>query len=165
LVEQIGYFKATVTSPQATLTKATIATVSVVNTADSSESYLLYSNGILPQFANSAKFALGDFGPDFAEFSFTLNSTVFNNATDTDVTKNFKVQVRVDVEYAGVPGAKRVMLQQNLNTRQMSFATNFQMTPAGIVTGSAGTSGASSMMVNFTTLLFTILSCLAVWKF
>jgi len=164
LVEQIGYFKATVTSPQATLTQSTIASVSLVNANDSTETYLIYNNGIVPQFADSCKFALDAFGPDFAEFYFTLNSTVFNNATNSDVTKNFYVQVRVNVEYSGVSGTKRVMLQQNLNNRQMSFSTNFQVTPNAIVTGSAGTSASASIM-NFTTLLFTILSCLAVWKF
>jgi hypothetical protein len=164
LVEQIGYFKATVVSPQATLTQSTISTVSVVNVDDSTESYLIYNNGIVPQFADSCKFTLDTAGPDFAEFYFTLNSTVFNNATNSDVTKNFKVQVRVNVEYAGVPGSKRVILQQSLNTRQMSFNTNFQMAPNSLVSNPSNTSGSSSLFVNFA-LMFTILFSLALWKF
>jgi hypothetical protein len=146
LVDQVSYFKAVVTSPQATLTKSTIRSVSVVNANNSAETYLVYSDGQPnPIFANTAHFSLDNAGSDFAEFYFTLNASMFNNATNSDVTKSYTVVARVDVEFKGVPGVKRVVMESNLNNRQVALGAQFQLSNQAANFGTPDTSSASSL--------------------
>jgi len=127
LVDQVSYFMAQVSSSQATLTNATIASVSVVNSQNSNEVYLLYADGLVNSlYAGSCKFSLDTFGSDFAAFFFTANASIFNNATNTDVTKTYSVKAQVNVQYAGVPGTKRIVLQGSLGNRQITASSTVQ---------------------------------------
>jgi len=145
LVDQVSYYQAAVTSTQATLTSSTIQTVSVVNTVDNTESYLIYNNGVVnPVYTNAVHFSIDTATATTANFFFTLNSTLFNNVTGADATKNFNVQARVDVTFTGVPGTKRVILDGALSSRQVSVSSAFQVSNLQAATSS---SSSSSMIV------------------
>jgi hypothetical protein len=131
IVDEVTYFEAQISSPQATLTQAKVTTVSIVNNDNANETYLLYSSGELNSaYADSAKFVANTPGTTSSTFYFTLNSSVFLSATSTDTTKSFKVVARVDVQYEGVPGVKRIILDGNLGQQQVAVASNFQLQPS-----------------------------------
>jgi hypothetical protein len=154
LVDQVSYFQAAVVSTQANLTQSTIDSVTI-STADNTESYVLYtSTGVNPAYP-SALFSLNATTASTANFFFTLDSTLFNNVTGADATKNWKVTARVNVQFTGVPGTKRVILDGSLAQQSVAVGAAFQVSSnsANFGTTSASTSGSPILLCGLVSML------------
>jgi len=117
LQNQTSFFRADITSPDASLESATIQSVKLVS---GQQQILLFSNGSISIAASN--FALGSSGSDFADFNFVLHSSYINGIA-VDSSKTYQVIARVDVTFSGVPGVKRLVLQGTLNNKPLSLNT------------------------------------------
>lgn len=114
LLDQVSYFEADITSPDATLTSATIDSVKLIDGA--TEIHLYAAESALVPAAN---FALDGSGSDFAKFYFTLDEAYLTGITELN-PKSLTVVARVDVTFDGVPGVKRLVLTGTLNEKILS---------------------------------------------
>lgn len=117
LLDQVSYFEADITSPDATLTSATINSVKLLDGATQIQLYAAGS-ALVP----AAGFALDGSGSDYAKFYFTLDEAYLTGITELD-PKSLTVLARVDVTFAGVPGVKRLVLAGSLNDKLLSVTS------------------------------------------
>lgn len=129
LNDQQVFFRATISSPDATLTSSVVSSVKLVSGA---ETIQLYLNGEIAE--PRSEFALGAQAASTADFDFTLRSSYITGLA-ADSTKDYQVVARVDVTFEGVPGVKRYTFQSPIDNKEMAVASQIGIQQDALAAG------------------------------
>ena len=152
LVGQTLYYRASMVSPNVTLTGTTINSVKLSSPGE--DDVLLYSEGQMDSDGTAATFST-DGDVTFADFQFALSAD-FIAALADDSSRTYTTSVIVDVDYQNTVTSKRgrrtVEFSSNLNSQMVGLAASFETSQ--LQSSSAASLTIAAALVTFIATLF-----------